>query len=137
MRSLPLRNLLRRRVLAVLVLATAILGGTIVYAQASKVTTTYRTALVTYGTITQSIGMAGNLTPTSEADLNFASTGTVLTVYVQVGQSVGAGTPLGTLDSNLLSAQLGQAEAALASAQAKLAQGRAGPTSAPTLTTGP
>ena len=63
--------------LAALVLVTAILGGTIVYAQASKVTTTYRTALVTYGTITQSIGMAGNLTPVNEADLNFASAGTV------------------------------------------------------------
>jgi multidrug efflux pump subunit AcrA (membrane-fusion protein) len=121
-------------VLAALVLGTAVLGGTLVYAQAGKVTTTYRTALVTYGTITQSIGMAGNLTPTSEADLNFASTGTVQTVYVQVGQSVGAGTPLGTLDSNLLSAQLGQAQATLASAQAKLAQDKAGPTSAQTLT---
>jgi multidrug efflux pump subunit AcrA (membrane-fusion protein) len=125
---------LKRRVLAALVVGTAVLGGTLVYAQAGKVTTTYRTALVTYGTITQSIGMAGNLTPTSEADLNFASTGTVQTVYVQVGQSVGVGTPLGTLDSNLLSAQLSQAQATLASAQAKLAQDRAGPTSAQTLT---
>jgi HlyD family secretion protein len=121
-------------VLVALVLGTAVLGGTLVYAQAGKVTTTYRTALVTYGTITQSIGMAGNLAPTSEADLNFASTGTVQAVYVQVGQSVGAGTPLGTLDSNLLSAQLGQAQATLGSAQAKLAQDRAGPTSAQTLT---
>ena len=134
MRNLQLRSLLRRRVLVALVLGTAVLGGTLVYAQAGKVTTTYRTAVVTYGTITQSIGMAGNLTPTTEADLNFASAGTVQTVYVQVGQSVGAGTPLGTLDSNLLSAQLSQAQATLASAQAKLAQDRAGPTSAQTLT---
>src|SRR5713226_2663708 len=93
MRNLALRNLLRRRVLAALVLGAAVLGGTIVYAQASKVTTTYRTALVTYGTITQSIGMAGNLTPVNEADLNFASAGTVQNLYVQVGQTVGAGTP--------------------------------------------
>ncbi len=128
MRNLPLRNLLRRRVLAVLVLATAILGGTIVYAQASKVTTTYRTALVTYGTITQSIGMAGNLTPVNEADLNFASAGTVQNLYVQVGQTVAAGTPLATLDTTLLSAQLLQAQATLSSAQAKLTQDQAGPT---------
>jgi multidrug efflux pump subunit AcrA (membrane-fusion protein) len=127
-RNLPLRNLLKRRVLAALVLGTAIVGGTLVYAQAAKVTTTYRTALVTYGTITQSIGMAGNLTPVSEADLNFASAGTVQSVYVQVGQAVGAGTPLGAVDSTLLSAQLLQAQATLASAQAKLAQDRAGPT---------
>jgi len=115
-------------VLAALVLVTAIVGGTLVYAQAAKVTTTYRTALVTYGTITQSIGMAGNLAPVSEADLNFASAGTVQSVYVQVGQAVGAGTPLATLDSTLLSAQLLQAQATLASADAKLAQDRAGPT---------
>ena len=115
--------------LAALVLVTAILGGTIVYAQASKVTTTYRTALVTYGTITQSIGMAGNLAPVNEADLNFASAGTVQSLYVQVGQSVGAGTPLATLDTTLLAAQLLQAQATLSSAQAKLTQDQAGPTS--------
>jgi len=112
----------------VLVLGTAIVGGTIVYAQAGKVTTTYRTALVTYGTITQSIGMAGNLTPVNEADLNFASAGTVQNLYVQVGQTVGAGTPLATLDTTLLSAQLLQAQATLSSAQAKLSQDQAGPT---------
>src|ERR1700694_3080235 len=119
MRNVRLRSLLSRRVLAVLVLGAAVLGGTIVYAQASKVTTTYRTALVTYGTITQTIGMAGNLSPVSEADLNFASAGTVQSVHAQIGQAVGAGTPLGTVDSTLLSAQLLQAQATLASAQAK------------------
>jgi RND family efflux transporter MFP subunit len=128
MRIISFKNLLRRRVLAALVLVTAILGGTVVYAQASKVTTSYRTALVTYGTITQSIGMAGNLTPVSEADLNFASAGTVQSVYVKVGDSVGAGTPLATIDSTLLSAQLLQAQATLASAEAKLSQDRAGAT---------
>jgi RND family efflux transporter MFP subunit len=115
-------------VLASLVLVTAILGGTIVYAQASKVTTTYRTALVTYGTITQSIGMAGNLTPATEADLNFASAGTVQNLNVQVGQAVVAGSTLATLDTSLLSAQLQQAQATLDGANAKLSQDRAGPT---------
>ena len=114
--------------LASLVLVTAILGGTIVYSQASKVTTTYRTALVTYGTITQSIGMAGNLTPANEADLNFASAGTVQNLYVQVGQAVVAGATLATLDTSLLSAQLQQAQATLDGADAKLSQDRAGPT---------
>jgi multidrug efflux pump subunit AcrA (membrane-fusion protein) len=109
-------------------LVTAILGGTIVYAQASKITTTYRTALVTYGTITQSIGMAGNLTPANEADLNFASAGTVQNLYVQVGQAVVAGATLATLDTSLLSAQLQQAQATLDGADAKLSQDRAGPT---------
>src|SRR2546428_8691343 len=82
-----------RKVLITLVVLTTALGGTIVYAQAAKPTTTYRTAQVTYGTITQSIGMAGNLQPVSEADLNFASSGTVQSVSVQVGQTVAAGGP--------------------------------------------
>src|SRR2546428_12929045 len=82
-----------RKVLITLVVLTTALGGTIVYAQAAKPTTTYRTAQVTYGTITQSLGMAGNLQPVSEADLNFASSGTVQSVSVQVGQTVAAGPP--------------------------------------------
>lgn len=127
MRTKILRKLLRRRVLVALVLVTGILGATVVYAQAAKVTTTYRTALVTYGTITQSIGMAGNLAPVEQADLNFASSGTVQTVYAQVGQTVTVGTLLATLDTSLLSAQLLQAQATLASAQSKLAQDEAGP----------
>ncbi len=129
MRERVLGNLMRRKVLIALVLVAAALGSTIVYTQAAKTTTTYRTALVTYGTITQTMGMAGNLAPVSEADLNFSSAGTVQTVYVQVGQSVGIGAPLATLDSALLSAQLQQAQATLASAQAKRSQDLAGPTS--------
>ncbi|HEV2035043.1 MAG TPA: biotin/lipoyl-binding protein [Candidatus Dormibacteraeota bacterium] len=128
MRERLLGNLTRRKVLVALVLVAAALGSTIVYTQAAKTTTTYRTALVTYGTITQTIGMAGNLAPVSEADLNFASAGTVQTVYVQVGQSVGIGAPLAALDSAPLSAQLQQAQATVASAQAKRSQDLAGAT---------
>jgi multidrug efflux pump subunit AcrA (membrane-fusion protein) len=117
----------------VLVLVFAILGGSVVYVQAGKITTSYRTAVVTYGTITQTIGMAGNLAPVSEADLNFPAAGTVQSVDVSVGQSVPAGATLAALDSTILSAQLLQAQATLASAQSKLAQDQAGAT-AQTLT---
>src|SRR3982074_2045743 len=119
----------RRKVLVALGLVAAALGSTIVYTQAAKTTTSYRTALVTYGTITQTIGMAGNLAPVSEAGLKFASARPGPTLYVQVGQSVGIGAPLATLDSALLSAQLQQSQATLASAQAKRSQDLAGPTS--------
>ncbi len=121
-------NLTPRKILVALVLVTAAMGGTIAYAQAARTTVSYRTAQVTYGTITQSIGMAGNLQPVSQADLNFASSGTVQTVTVQVGVTVPAGATLASLDTSLLSAQLLQAQATLASAEAKLAQDRAGAT---------
>ena len=84
MKRLLRGKLTLRKVLITLVVLTTALGGTIVYAQAAKPTTTYRTAQVTYGTITQSIGMAGNLQPVSEADLNFASSGTVQSVCAKV-----------------------------------------------------
>jgi multidrug efflux pump subunit AcrA (membrane-fusion protein) len=128
MRARLFSNLLKRRVLVVLVLVFAILGGSIVYAQAGRITTTYRTAVVTYGTITQTIGMAGNLAPVSEADLNFAASGTVQSVYVQVGETVGTGKVLAALDPTVLAAQLSQAQATLSSARSKLAQDEAGPT---------
>jgi multidrug efflux pump subunit AcrA (membrane-fusion protein) len=85
MRNRVLSNLLKRRVLVVLVVVVAVLGGSVVYAQAGKITTTYRTSLVTYGTITQSIGMAGNLAPVTEADLNFPASGTIASVEASVG----------------------------------------------------
>lgn len=111
-----------------LVLVFAILGGSVVYAQAGKITTSYRTALVTYGTITQTIGMAGNLAPVSEADLSFPASGTVQSVDVQVGQTVPAGATLAALDPTILAAQLSQSQATLSSAQSKLAQDQAGST---------
>ncbi|HEY8952510.1 MAG TPA: biotin/lipoyl-binding protein, partial [Candidatus Dormibacteraeota bacterium] len=127
MRARMLSNLLKRRVLAALVLVFAILGGTAIYVQAGKVTTTYRTAPVAYGTITQTIGMAGNLAPVTEADLNFAASGTVQSVSATVGEPVVKGETLAAQDSTLLAAQLSQAKANLSSALSKLAQDQAGP----------
>lgn len=125
MKARLLSNLLKRRVLAALVLVAAIIGGTAVYVQAGKVTTTYRTAPVAYGTITQTIGMAGNLAPVTEADLNFAAAGTVQSVTATVGKTVVKGEKLAAQDSTLLAAQLSQAKANLSSAQAKLVQDQA------------
>lgn len=127
MRDRLLSNLLKRRVLVILVLVFAVLGGSVVYAQAGRITTTYRTAVVTYGTITQTIGMAGNLAPVTEADLNFPAAGTVQSVEASVGQTVVKGELLAALDPTVLAAQLSQAQATLSSARSKLAQDQAGP----------
>src|SRR2546430_615509 len=124
MKRLLRGNLTGRKVLITLVVLTTALGGTIVYAQAAKPTTTYRTVKVTYGTITQSLGMAGNLQPVSEADLNFASSGNVQSVAVRVGQTVAVGTTLAALDATLLSAQVLQAQASLATARQQLSSAK-------------
>jgi macrolide-specific efflux system membrane fusion protein len=128
MRGRVLSNLLKRRVLLILILVFAILGGSVVYAQAGKITTSYRTSTVTYGTITQTIGMAGNLSPVREADLNFPSSGTVLSVEAKVGETVRTHAILAELDPTILAAQLLQAQATVSSAESKLAQDEAGPT---------
>jgi multidrug efflux pump subunit AcrA (membrane-fusion protein) len=128
MRTRILSNFFKRKVLVGLVLVFAILGGSVVYAQARRPTTTYRTALVTYGTITQTIGLAGNLVPVTEADLNFPSSGTVSLVEVSVGETVTKGELLASLDPTLLAAQLSQAKATLSAAKSKLSQDAAGPT---------
>jgi multidrug efflux pump subunit AcrA (membrane-fusion protein) len=128
LRARVISNLLKRKVLAALVLVVAVLGGTAVYVQAGRVTTTYRTAPVAYGTITQTIGMAGNLAPVTQANLNFAAAGTVQSVAATVGETVVKGEELAAQDATLLAAQLSQAKATLASAQAKLVQDEAGPT---------
>ncbi len=127
MRARLLSNLLKRKVLVVLVLVFAILGGSVVYAQAGRITTAYHTSPVVYGTITQTIGMAGNLAPVTEADLNFPASGTVALVEASVGETVSAGELLAALDPTVLAAQLSQAKATLSSAQSKLAQDEAGP----------
>jgi multidrug efflux pump subunit AcrA (membrane-fusion protein) len=128
MRARLLSNFFKRKVLIGLVLVFAILGGSVVYAQAGRPITTYRTALVTYGTITQTIGLAGNLAPVTEADLNFPSAGTVALVEVSVGETVVKGELLAALDPTILAAQLSQAKATLSAAKSKLAQDQAGPT---------
>jgi multidrug efflux pump subunit AcrA (membrane-fusion protein) len=126
MRARVFSNLLKRRVLVILVLVVAILGGSVVYAQAGRVTTTYRTAAVAYGTITQTIGMAGNLAPVSEADLNFAASGTVQTVTAHVGDTVVGGQILAALDPTILAAQVSQAQATLSAARSKMSQDQSG-----------
>jgi multidrug efflux pump subunit AcrA (membrane-fusion protein) len=128
MRARVISNLLKRRVLAALIVVVAVLGATAMYVQAGKVTTSYRLSPVVYGTITQTIGMAGNLAPVTQADLNFAASGTVQSVHATVGMTVVKGEELAAQDSTLLSAQLSQAKANLASALAKLTQDEAGPT---------
>lgn len=68
--------------------------------------------MVTSGTITQTTGMADNLAPATEGDLNFPSSGTVQSVTAQVGETVVAGETLANIDSTLLAAPLLQAQAA-------------------------
>jgi len=122
-------RLLRRRYIipTALVAALAATGG-FVYARRDTGTTQYRTAAATLGTVTQTIALSGNLTPTNTTALDFGGAGKVTAVNVQPGQNVTAGQVLATQDTSSIQATLQQAQATLASAQAKLAQDQAGAT---------
>jgi multidrug efflux pump subunit AcrA (membrane-fusion protein) len=122
------RLLRRRYVIPASLVAALVATGGFVYARQGTAATQYRTAAATMGTVTQTISLSGNLTPTSTTALDFGGSGRVTAVSVAPGENVSAGQVLATLDTSSMAATLAQAQATLASAQAKLAQDQGGPT---------
>ncbi|HEX3461241.1 MAG TPA: hypothetical protein VHT49_10080, partial [Acidimicrobiales bacterium] len=77
---------------------TWLISGVVVVAVAATVWLTtgssspaYRLATVTTGSPVQTLDGVGTLTPLSQANLNFGTSGTVASVAVTVGQVVTAG----------------------------------------------
>ncbi len=80
------------------------------------------TAVVQRGTLLVTVSATGSLAPHAEVSLAFTSGGRVAEVLVEEGQVVEAGQPLARLETDDLALQAAQAEAALAAAEAQLAQ---------------
>jgi RND family efflux transporter MFP subunit len=78
-----------------------------------------RTAPVARASVTQTVDISGAVNPAAQLRLSFATGGRVAEVLVSVGQPVTAGQALARLDVTELDAALRQAEASLASAQAR------------------
>lgn len=95
-------------------------GGTV------NAATAYRQATARTGTIRLTTATAGTLEPAQLANLNFAVSGQVTGVSVQVGQHVTAGQVLATVTSASLAAQVAQARATLANDKAKATADRNG-----------
>jgi len=85
-----------------------------------------RSAVVERGTVRVDVSASGSLEPQARVSLAFEVPGRVAEVLVEVGDMVEAGDVLARLDSEQLALQVQQAEAALASAEARLAQLQAG-----------
>lgn len=81
---------------------------------------------VSRGEVAQVVSVAGTVSPNKQIDLQFELSGKISNVSVSVGDSVVSGQVLARLDSSELNAQLQAARAALAMAQARLAQTLAG-----------
>jgi len=88
--------------------------------------TSYQLVTVTRGSITETVSVTGNTTPTKSVSLGFQNSGTIAHLYHTLGDQVGAGEIVAELNTANLSAALGQAQANLAIAEANLAALTAG-----------
>jgi len=122
--SVPVRWLRSRRTITVVV-AVVVLGvlggGYAAYAAQSGKSGHYRTATVKTGDVQETLSLSGTITPTRRSDVAFATSGTVDSVAVEVGEKVAKGSVLARLDTTELVQEVTRAEADVASARAQLA----------------
>jgi macrolide-specific efflux system membrane fusion protein len=84
-------------------------------------TTSTQAVAASLQTLERTVSASGTLSPTVQADADFAAPGTVTAVDVAAGDTVKAGQTLATIDTLSLNASLLSAKATLATDQARLA----------------
>lgn len=122
------RRISARGVIALL-LVLALVGGGVVFWRsrvAGPAAPTVIPAPVTRGDLVINVESSGAVASSNARGLSFTGSGVVEEVLVKLGERVTAGQPLARLDDAELRLKLQQAEAALATAQAKLDQTKAG-----------
>ncbi len=102
--------------LIAVVIGAPILVGRITAAPAAA---EVRTAPVVRGSVTQAVAVSGSVNAGGTVRMNFQTSGRVAEILVKVGDRVTAGQVLARLDTTGLEATLAQAQANLASAQAR------------------
>jgi multidrug efflux pump subunit AcrA (membrane-fusion protein) len=122
-----IRSAAQRRpwVSAGLVAVLAVSGGGIAWWATSSdspaaAAASYRLVAASIGTIKQSVSTTGTIEPADQENVNFAASGQVTSVRVAEGDTVKKGDVLATINSASLAATLAQAEASLATAEAKV-----------------
>jgi len=111
-------------ILATVIVVAAVFGYVFVWRprQAEQAEGETRSAVVERGAMLVAVSASGNIEPQARVNLFFQSPGRIAEVLVEVGDTVAAGDALARLDSERLALQVQQAQAALASAEAQLAQ---------------
>lgn len=117
----------RRELLIALVLLMAAGGGYYFWQQnkASSAAPSYITEPASKGNLTLTVTASGTLQPTRSVNIGSELSGTVLRVLVDVNDRIKKGQVLVELDTAKLNDQVLRSKAALASAQAQLAQANA------------
>ncbi len=120
------------RIGGILLIVVAIVGaGALLLrrrAQVSEAETVAPTAVVTRGSIGETVSATGNVIADQQASLAFASSGEIAEVLVKKGQQVDVGDVLARLDTTALEWQIARSQAALDTAQARLEQAQQPPT---------
>lgn len=113
--------LARRRMVTLVVALVVIAGGvTAGLVLSGSSAPRYVTARAETGTVQQTTTLSGTIEPVTEAQMSFATSGTVASVPVSVGEKVKSGAVLATLQTDQLSAQVDQARGSLDNAEASL-----------------
>ncbi len=92
-------------------------------ARAESLTQVYQ---VTPGAVQQTVSASGTIEPATQSDLSFASSGTVTSVDVQVGQKVTAGQALAAIDPSSLTSDVSLAQAQVTQAEAEVTSASGG-----------
>src|SRR3989344_633773 len=79
------------------------------------------TLVIVRSTFVQEVSVSGKVVAAQDVNLGFTQSGRIAGVYVDVGQHVAAGATLASIENGDLRAAVAQKQAALDSAQAKLA----------------
>ncbi|MGB2940585.1 MAG: biotin/lipoyl-binding protein [Candidatus Dormiibacterota bacterium] len=105
-------------ILVVVALALAALIGQQTILKPASTSTAPRIVTVTTGDVKASVSGTGALTPISQLNLNFRTSGQITEMDVKVGDHVSAGQTLAKVDSTTQQSTLASAQASLQSAQA-------------------
>lgn len=108
----------QRKTIIWTVLAVAFLGGVVYFSVLRKPKVQYITANAARGNLKETVSVSGTLKANDTISLNFETTGRVGSVAVRVGQKVGKGDVIGTLNDTNLQLAVDQARANLDEARA-------------------
>lgn len=110
----------------IIVLVVFLIGAGIValrrQARSAQAQPVAPTAIITRGSIEETVSASGNVVAGRQVTLAFAFSGEIAAVLVEGGQQVRAGTVLARLDTTSLEQQVARAQAALVTARARLEQ---------------
>jgi HlyD family secretion protein len=116
-----------RKIGAILLVAAVLVGAGVLLLRRQQSRTAAAevalpTAVVTRGSIEETVSATGNVDAHRQATLTFASSGPIAEVLVEEGQQVEAGQVLARLDTASLEWQIARSQASLDTAEARLEQ---------------